>query len=173
MKTFNSFKVLNKALGEVSSDAFRVLYYICNNLKINKTIRTDIDRIDIVLRLKLWDEDNGTTRQLKSRLDDITKCTNELEQKNFLVKDVIYDKTTGKRKTFYAIPERFLETETTSDSQNTEAKRQKTWVTKKDQKKQSSKVGKVCKADKVENEEMEHQFSVAVPNYEEEDNLPF
>lgn len=170
MKTFNSFKVLNKALGEVSSDAFRVLYYICNNLKINKTTRGEIERIDIVLRLKMWDEENGTTRQLKSRLDDITKCTNELEEKNFLVKDVIYDKTTGKRKTFYAIPERFLETETTSVGKNTEAKRQKTWVTNKGPKCQSNKTGKV---DKVENKEMEHQFSAAVPNYEEEDNLPF
>ena len=170
MKTFNSFKVLNMALGEVSSDAFRVLYYICNNLKLNNTTRGEIDRIKIVLRLKMWDEENGTTRQLKSRLDGITKCTNELEQKNFLVKDVIYDKTTAKRKTFYAIPERFLENETTSVGQNTEAKRQKTWVTKKDQNNKSSKVGKISK---VENEEMEHQFSAAVPNYEEEGNLPF
>lgn len=170
MKTFNSFKVLNEALGEVSPLAHNVLYYICNNLKINKTTRGEIERIKIVLRLKMWDEENGTTRQLKSRLDDITKCTNELEEKNFLVKDVIYDKTTGKRKTFYAIPERFLETETTSVGQNTEAKRQKTWVTKKDQNNKSSKVGKISK---VENEEMEHQFSAAVPNYEEEDNLPF
>lgn len=169
-KDFKPFKVLNAALGEVTPLAHNVLYYICNNLKLNNTTRGEIERIKIVLRLKMWDEENGTTRQLKSRLDDITKCTNELEEKNFLVKDVIYDKTTGKRKTFYAIPERFLETETTSVGQNTEVKRQKTWVTNKGPKCQSNKTGKV---NKVENEEMEHQFSAAVPNYEEEDNLPF
>lgn len=108
MKRFNSFKVLNAALGEVSQLSFEVLYYILNNLKLHNTSRCEIQRINIVLKLKLWDAETETQRKLKKKLDEITNCTNELEAKGFLKKDVIFDSTTKKRKTFYSVGDSFL-----------------------------------------------------------------
>lgn len=167
MKTFNSFKVLNKALGEVSSDAFRVLYYICNNLKINKTIRTDIDRIDIAVRLGVWYD--GCGKRLDKQLKNITTWTDELVDKGFIKKDVIYDRTMNRRTVFYAISDTFVEEQVENKFQNHSSNCPKKYPTKreKDSKELNSETSK------VENEEMEHQFSAAVPNYEEEDNLPF
>lgn len=126
MKRFNSFKVLNAALGEVSQLSFEVLYYILNNLNLHNTSRYEIQRINIVLKLKLWDAETETQRKLKKKLDEITNCTNELEAKGFLKKDVIFDTTTKKRKTFYSVGDSFLtETEPTSVQfeQETEPKR--------------------------------------------------
>jgi hypothetical protein len=126
MKRFNSFKVLNAALGEVSQLSFEVLYYILNNLKLHNTSRCEIQRINIVLKLKLWDAETETQRKLKKKLDEITNCTNELEAKGFLKKDVIFDSTTKKRKTFYSVGDSFL-TETEPNSvqfeQETEPKK--------------------------------------------------
>lgn len=158
-KVFKPFRLLNAALGEVSPLSHNVLYYICNNLKLNNTTRAEIERIKIVLRLKMWDEDTGTTRQLKNCMDKITSCTNELEEKGFIVKDVIYDKTKGKRKTFYAIPERFLETETTSVGQNSEAKRQKTWVTNKGPKYEKNESIQSNKETKDEKQELSEEWA--------------
>lgn len=115
MKTFKPFKVLNAALGEVSPLSFEVLYYILNNFKLYNTTRSEIPRINILLKLKLWDAEVDSQRKLKKKLDDITKCTNELEEKGFLKKDVIYDANSNKRKTFYSVGDEFIdETEQSS-----------------------------------------------------------
>lgn len=113
MNTFKSNKVLNAALGKVSGDAFMVLYFIIGNLKLHNTTRAEIERVSIAVRLGLWDDESG--KQMKKQLDKITKYTDELVEKGFLVKDVIFDRSTGKRKTFYAIPDAFLEQKVNTD----------------------------------------------------------
>lgn len=118
MKTFKSYRVLNAALGEVSGDAFRVLWFIVGNLSQHKVTRNEISRISIAVRLKMCDDDD-TPRKIKRVLDKITLYTNELEDKGFIKKDEIYDRNTGKRKTFYAIAESFLEEKVTNDGQKT------------------------------------------------------
>lgn len=113
MKAFKSNKVLNAALGKVSGDAFRVLYFIVGNLRLHNTTRAEIERVSIAVRLGLWEDESG--KQMKKQLDKITKYTDELVEKGFMEKDVIFDGSTGKRKTFYAIPDAFLEQKVNTD----------------------------------------------------------
>lgn len=128
MKSFKSNKVLNAALGKVSGDAFRVLYFIIGNLKLHNTNRAEIARVSIAVRLGLWDDESG--RKLKKQLDKITKYTDELEEKGFLVKDVIFDGSTGKRKTIYAVPDAFFEQKVNTDMQKLNENVPKKGVTK-------------------------------------------
>lgn len=113
MKAFKSNKVLNAALGKVSGDAFRVLFFILGNLRLHNTTRAEIERVSIAVRLGLWDDESG--KQMKKQLDKITKYTDELVEKGFLIKDVIFDRSIGKRKTLYAIPDAFLEKKENTD----------------------------------------------------------
>ena len=139
MNTFKSYKVLNAALGmsDLSDKAFRILYYICNNLSLNNVTRAEIERVSIAVRLGLWDDESG--KQLKKQLDKITKYTDELVEKGLLVKDVIFDRNTCKRKTFYAIPDAFLEQKQNNDGQKLNGNSPKGGVTKKDQNKKKNK----------------------------------
>ena len=105
MAKLKSFIVLNKALGTVSPQAFTVLYYICNNLNLNNTTRAEFDRYDIARRLGLIYDG---IRSTKKQLDKITKWIEELEEKGFVKRDVIFDKSTGKRTLFCAITEQFI-----------------------------------------------------------------
>jgi len=105
MAKLKSFMVLNKALGTVSPQAFTVLYYICNNLNLNNTTRAEFDRYDIARRLGLIYDG---IRSTKKQLDKITKWIEELEEKGFVKRDVIFDKSTGKRTLFCAITEQFI-----------------------------------------------------------------
>ena len=131
MKTFKTYRVLNAALGEVSPLAHNVLYYICNNLSMQKTTRAEIDRISIAVRLKLWYD--GCGKRLDFQLKKITQCTDELVEKGYLLKDVIFDKNTGKRTVFYAIPDTFIEQQVQKDLQNSSNNCKKNYPTKKDQ----------------------------------------
>ena len=79
MNTFKTNKVLNAALGKVSGDAFRVLYFIIGNLRLHNTTRAEIQRVSIAVRLGLWDDESG--KQMKKQLDKITKYTDELAGK--------------------------------------------------------------------------------------------
>lgn len=139
MKTFKTYRVLNAALGmsDLSDKAFRILYYICNNLSFNNVNRAEIERVSIAVRIGLWDDESG--KQLKKQLDKITKYTDELVEKGLLVKDVIFDRNTCKRKTFYAIPESFLEEKLNNDGQKLNGNSPKRGVTKKDQNIQNTK----------------------------------
>lgn len=128
MKTFNSNKLLNAALGKVSGDAFSVLYFIVGNLRLHNTTRAEIERVSIAVRLGVWDDESG--KQMKRQLDKITKYTDELVDKGFLVKDVIFDRSSGKKKTVYAIPEPFLEQEVNAGMQKLNGKEPKSGATK-------------------------------------------
>lgn len=165
MKTFKTYKVLNAALENVSGDAFRTLYYICNNLSLNKTIRTEIDRVSIAIKLGLWFD--GCSKRLDFQLKKITKYTEELTEKGYLVKDVIFDKTTNKRKVFYAIPDTFVEEQLSNNVQKLNDNCKKTYPTKKDQNNEK------IKSIKSEKEELE--FCEAELNEGDDDDkyLPF
>lgn len=128
MKTIKSNKMLNAALGMVSGDAFRVLYYIIGNLRLHNTTRAEIERVNIAVRLGLWNDESG--KQMKRQLDKITLYTDELVEKGFLVKDVFFDRSKGKRKTVYAIPESFLEQKENADVQKLNEKVPKNGATK-------------------------------------------
>ena len=129
MKDFKTFEVLNAALGKVTPEAFKVLYYICNNLKIKKTVRTDIDRIDIAMRLGLWYD--GCGKRLDNQLKKITKWTDELQDNGFIKKDVIYDRTTNRRTVYYAISDAFITEQLSKDLQKQNDNCSKTYPTRK------------------------------------------
>lgn len=132
----NTFHALNNALDAVSDQAFKVLYHICNNLNLNNATRIEIDRYDIARRLgKIYDGMKPGT--VKNHLDKITEVTDELVEKGFIKKDVIYNKATGKRTAFYSIGDEFLRKTGQTSSQKSCENEQKSGVTKKHIKQES------------------------------------
>lgn len=129
------FDLMNEALDKVSSDEFKVLYFMANSPKMKKEGRTKLYRDEIADRLGWLNEDRPEYSRKK-----VTNATNALVEKGFLVKDVIYNKETQKRETFYTLPGQKSDKKLTSLVQKSDKKLtswiQKNIPTKKDQKQQ-------------------------------------
>ena len=94
-----NLKLLNKAGSITTSDEFKVLYFICNTLAINKTNELKINRARIAELCGWWNENKP-----KYSMNKVSKITGALVEKGLLKKKVYFDKTTKERTDFYSIP---------------------------------------------------------------------
>ena len=88
---------LNKALGEVSSDEFAVLYFIANTMSLKKEHRTRIYR-EMVADGVGWLNDKRPEYALKK----VTNVTNSLVEKGWLIKEEVFT-STQKSVNFYTL----------------------------------------------------------------------
>ena len=93
-----NLKLLNTALGEVSGDEFKVLYFIANTLSMKKEGSTRIYRELIADRLGWLDDDKS-----KYALNKVSKITESLVKKGYLVKNEVYSSPT-KSVIYYSLP---------------------------------------------------------------------
>lgn len=93
-----NLKLLNTALGEVSGDEFKVLYFIANTLSMKKEGSTRIYRELIADRLGWLDNDKS-----KYALNKVSKITESLVKKGYLVKNEVYSSPT-KSVIYYSLP---------------------------------------------------------------------
>lgn len=149
------FKLMN-SLGHLKDEEFKVAYYILNTIGMSK------DKHPKIYRAVLADMCGKSERT-------ISRITDRLDELGVIKKDVVSD---GKNKyNYYSIPQQKTEQNSaTGDTENTQKRVTDDTFNKTDKMDKSNNSDKI---DKTETEEMEHQFSTAVPNYEEEDNLPF
>lgn len=92
-----NLKLLNEALGNVSSDEFAVLYFIANTLSLKKEGRTRIYRELIADKLGWLNE-----ARPEYALKKVTRVTNSLVEKGYLVKEEVFT-SPQKSVTFYAL----------------------------------------------------------------------
>lgn len=111
-----NLKLLNQALDKVSSDEFKALYIIANTISLKKEGRTRIYREQIADMLG-WTNDNRPEYALKK----VTRVTNSLVEKGFLVKEEIYV-TPQKKVTFYSLPAQETEQKCTQSEQKSDKK---------------------------------------------------
>jgi hypothetical protein len=111
-----NLKLLNKALDKVSSDEFKALYIIANTISFKKEGRTRIYREQIADMLG-WTNDNRPEYALKK----VTRVTNSLVEKGFLVKEEVYA-TPQKKVTFYSLPVQETEQKCTQSEQKSDKK---------------------------------------------------
>ena len=111
-----NLKLLNQALDKVSSDEFKALYIIANTISFKKEGRTRIYREQIADMLG-WTNDNRPEYALKK----VTRVTNSLVEKGFLVKEEIYA-TPQKKVTFYSLPVQETEQKCTQSEQKSDKK---------------------------------------------------
>ena len=96
-KTMINLKLLNEALGNVSSDEFAVLYFIANTISLKKEGRTRIYRELIADKLGWLNE-----ARPEYALKKVTKITNSLVEQGYLVKEEVFI-SPQKSVTFYAL----------------------------------------------------------------------
>lgn len=138
------FELMN-SLGHLKDEEFKVAYYILNTIGMSK------DKHPKIYRAVLADMCGKSERT-------ISRITDRLDELGVIKKDVVSDG--NKKYNYYSNPRQKTEQNyVTDDTFNKSDKMNKS--------------DKTDKSDKTETDEMEHQFSAAVPNYEEEDNLPF
>lgn len=111
-----NLKLLNQALDKVSSDEFKALYIIANTISLKKEGRTRIYREQLADMLG-WTNDNRPEYALKK----VTRVTNSLVEKGFLVKEEIYV-TPQKKVTFYSLPVQETEQKCTQSEQKSDKK---------------------------------------------------
>lgn len=111
-----NLKLLNQALDKVSSDEFKALYIIANTISFKKEGRTRIYREHIADMLG-WTNDNRPEYALKK----VTRVTNSLVEKGFLVKEDIYV-TPQKKVTFYSLPVQEIKQNCTQSEQKSDKK---------------------------------------------------
>lgn len=149
------FELMN-SLGHLKDEEFKVAYYILNTIGMSKDKHPKIYRAVLA---DLCDKSERTISRITDRLNDL----------GVIKKDVVAD---GKNKyNYYSNPRQKMEQNSATDDTESTQKRVTDDTFNKSNK--MNKNNKTDKSDKTETDEMEHQFSVAVPNYEEEDNLPF
>lgn len=90
---------LSKVGKKATGDEFKVLFFICNTLSLNKTSEIEIDRVTLSRLCGWWNEDKATYS-----LKKISNLTNSLVEKGLLKKKLTFNKETLQRKTFYSIP---------------------------------------------------------------------
>lgn len=95
----NYLKLICKAGSKTTSDEFKVLFFICNTLSLNKTNEMKINRARIAELCGWWNEDKP-----KYSMNKISKITTSLVEKGLLKKNIYFDKTTSERTTFYSLP---------------------------------------------------------------------
>ena len=146
------FELMN-SLGHLKDEEFKVAYYILNTIGMSK------DKHPKIYRAVLADMCDKSERT-------ISRITDRLNELGVIKKDVVSD---GKNKyNYYSNPRQKMEQNYATDDTESTQKR----VTD-DTFNKSNKSYKKYKIDKTEKENIEHQFSTAAPNYEEEGNLPF
>ena len=92
-----NLKLLNEALGNVSSDEFAVLYFIANTLSLKKEGRTRIYRELIADKLGWLNE-----ARPEYALKKVTMITNSLVEKGYLIKEEVFV-SAQKSVTFYTL----------------------------------------------------------------------
>jgi len=93
-----NLKLLNEALGNVSSDEFAVLYFIANTISLKKEGRTRIYRELIADKLGWLNE-----ARPEYAIKKVTRATNSLVEKGYLIKEEVFI-SPQKSVTFYALP---------------------------------------------------------------------
>ena len=95
-----------KILGYISrkgrlttGDEFKVLFFICNTLSLNKASEIEIDRATLAKLCGWWDEDKP-----KYSLNKVSKITGSLVDKGLLKKRLMFNNEILERKTLYSIP---------------------------------------------------------------------
>lgn len=149
------FELMN-SLGHLKDEEFKVAYYILNTIGMSK------DKHPKIYRAVLADMCGKSERT-------ISRITDRLDELGVIKKDVVSDG--NKKYNYYSNPRQKTEQNYVTDDTESTQKRVTDDTFNKSNK--MNKSDKTDKSDKTETDEMEHQFSAAVPNYEEEDNLPF
>lgn len=93
-----NLKLLNQALGNVSTDEFAVLYFIANTISMKKEGRTRIYRDLIADKLGWLNEDRP-----EYALKKVTRITNSLVEKGYLIKQEVFE-SAQKSVNYYTLP---------------------------------------------------------------------
>lgn len=94
-----NFKLINKAGCLTTGDEFKVLYFICNTLNMQKTTEIELDRVILAKLCGWWKEDRP-----KYAMNKVSAITSSLVEKGLLKKRLTFNKTSLERKAFYSIP---------------------------------------------------------------------
>ena len=95
----NVLKIVSSIGKEVNGDEFKVFFYICNTLNLNKTTEMEINRARIAELAGWWNEDRP-----KYSMNKVSKITASLVEKGLIKKRILFDKETTKRTNLYSIP---------------------------------------------------------------------
>ena len=108
-----NLKLLNQALGNVSTDEFAVLYFIANTISMKKEGRTRIYRDLIADKLGWLNEDRP-----EYSLKKVTRITNSLVEKGYLIKQEVFE-SAQKSVNYYTLPtQKFVQKLTPSTQKN-------------------------------------------------------
>ena len=92
-----NFEILNRAIGNVTSDEFAALYLLANTMSLKKEKRVRLYREMMADKLG-WFDENRPQYGLKK----VTKVTNALVEKGYLNKDIIFENP-KKSVTYYSL----------------------------------------------------------------------